>query len=142
MEKIFSIHEIGSLASEVWELLKHEETKVIALHGQMGAGKTTFTAALIKAMGSPDAGSSPTFSIINQYQDANGIPIYHMDWYRLDDAEEIILAGGEDTLYSGNWCVVEWPEKAPELLPENAIHITLTPESNDKRKLVVIIPEH
>jgi tRNA threonylcarbamoyladenosine biosynthesis protein TsaE len=142
MEKKYGIDELNDLAFLVWESLKNEESRVIALHGEMGAGKTTFSAALIKAMGSSDAGSSPTFSIINQYRNANGTPIFHMDWYRLDDEEEVMQAGGEDTLYSGHWCLVEWSEKAPALLPDNTIHISLALEPDGKRKLVLRKPEH
>jgi tRNA threonylcarbamoyladenosine biosynthesis protein TsaE len=140
LENTFSLRELGIVAEKAWQIINHGNSRVIALHGEMGAGKTTFTASLLKAMGSPDAASSPTFSIINQYKDPIGTPIYHMDWYRLDDEEEILQTGAEDLLYSGNWCLVEWSEKAPGLLPENTIHIFLSLEPDNRRTLKLSAP--
>jgi tRNA threonylcarbamoyladenosine biosynthesis protein TsaE len=140
LEETFSLVELNQVAGTVWQGIKHGKSRVIALHGKMGAGKTTFTTALIKIMGSPDAGSSPTFSIINQYRDALGNPIYHMDWYRLDDEEEILQTGAEEVMYSGSWCIVEWSEKAPALLPENTIHIFLSHQTDGRRTLKIIGP--
>lgn len=98
---------------------------VVAFHGDMGVGKTTFISALCKQLGSTDAMSSPTFAIINEYDTAEGRIIYHMDWYRLKNEEEAIEAGIEDALLSGHLCLVEWPNRAPGLLPENTLHIYL-----------------
>jgi tRNA threonylcarbamoyladenosine biosynthesis protein TsaE len=137
MELLYSLLELPKVAGTVWELLKNEKSRTIALHGKMGAGKTTFVTALLKQMGSPDAGSSPTFSIINQYVDRDGHPVYHMDWYRLEGEEEIIQAGCEDVLYSGHWSLVEWSEKAPDLLPEDTRHIFLLWEGLETRKLIL-----
>lgn len=137
MELIYSLLELPNVAETVWTILKNGKSRSVALHGEMGAGKTTFVNALLKKMGSPDAGSSPTFSIINQYVDSDGCPVYHMDWYRLKDEEEIIQAGCQDVLYSGHWTLVEWSEKAPDLLPGNTWHIYLSFTAMEKRKLVL-----
>ncbi len=112
-----------------------DKTRVIAFHAEMGAGKTTLVSALLKQLGSADVVGSPTFSIINQYQTSNGQTIYHMDWYRLKDEEEAIEAGVEDALYSGQLCLVEWPERAAGLLPPNALHLAIETTGENQRKL-------
>jgi ATPase, YjeE family len=109
--------------------------KVFALHGEMGAGKTTFIHALCEVMQVKDNISSPTFSIINQYNTADGKLIYHMDLYRIKDENEAVQAGVEDCLYSGNTCFVEWPDKAPALFPDDTLHITITSAGDNTRKL-------
>lgn len=113
------------------------EKKVIALHGNMGAGKSTFVHAICDALGVADAVSSPTFSIINEYSSANGDTIYHIDLYRLKDEAEAVNAGVEDCLYSRNLCFVEWPEIIPDLLPEDALHCYLTVKGNNERMLQI-----
>jgi len=108
---------------------------VLAFHGEMGAGKTTFIHALCGVMGVKGAVSSPTFSIINQYTAAAGDTIYHMDLYRLKDANEAVNAGVEDCLYSQSICLVEWPEKAPGIFPDDTLHITIISTGTDTRKI-------
>ncbi len=119
----FSLAELDIVVARVAEIIG--KNKVVAFHGEMGAGKTTFISALCKALGSTDTVGSPTFSIINQYNTVNGKSIYHMDWYRIKDEEEAIQAGVEDALYSGNVCLVEWPEKAAGLLPDDTLHLCI-----------------
>ena len=119
--------------------------KVIALHGQMGAGKTTFVHAVCKVLKVNSNISSPTFSIINEYSTSNGENIYHIDLYRLKSEREAVNAGVEDCLYSGNLCLVEWPEITPALFPEDTVHCwielqpPLTPpkEGNDNSELAM-----
>ena len=111
--------------------------KVFAFHGEMGAGKTTFIHALCEGMGVKDVVSSPTFSIINQYKAGNGQTIYHMDLYRIKDESEALNAGVEDCLYSGNTCLVEWPEKAPGIFPDDTLHISITYVDDNTRKLQI-----
>ena len=131
----FSLDEI---ASAVKELLAHVgEAKVLAFHGEMGAGKTTFIEAICRAWGVEDHTGSPTFSIINEYQTADGQPVYHMDLYRLKDEAEAIQAGVEDCLYSGFRCLVEWPEKAPGIFPPDTVHIWLKLTGGGTRRLEI-----
>lgn len=129
---------LDQLEETIWQLLPHfTHSSVIAFHGEMGAGKTTFISALCRAMDVKKAASSPTFSIINQYQTGGGPAIYHMDWYRLKDEEEAIQAGVEDALYSGYLCLVEWPEKAPGLLPADTLHVQLEAVDSQTRKITL-----
>jgi tRNA threonylcarbamoyladenosine biosynthesis protein TsaE len=119
-----SIDGLNDFANSFWHLVN--EAKLFAFHGEMGAGKTTLITALCKEKGVKDVISSPTFSIINEYcflQNDSKKKIYHLDLYRLNSMEEIIQAGVEDCIYSGDICFIEWPEKAPELLKENTVHI-------------------
>jgi tRNA threonylcarbamoyladenosine biosynthesis protein TsaE len=102
----------------------------------MGAGKTTFIHALCKAKAVSSTVGSPTFSIINEYSYPNGI-IEHIDLYRLKDAREAVGAGVEDILYSGNICLVEWPERMPDLFPENTVNVFLESIDQQIRRLRV-----
>ena len=111
--------------------------KVIAFHGEMGAGKTTFITAVCKALQVKDTLSSPTFSIINEYRSGDGAIVFHMDLYRLKDEEEAINAGVEEALYSGNLSLVEWPEKIPGIFPIDTVHCYLTSVNDNERKLQI-----
>lgn len=133
MEVIFSLQEINEVAKIVMEQLGSK--KVIALHGQMGAGKTTFTHAFCDELAVIDVVSSPTFSIINQYKTKAGKTIFHLDLYRLKDEEEAINAGVEDCLYSGDICLVEWPERIPTIFPENTLHVKIEVVNASQRRI-------
>lgn len=114
------------------EFLKEIGTNtLVALYGQMGAGKTTFTTAVCKQLGVvEDAVSSPTFAIVNEYRTANGAPMYHFDFYRIERPEEALDIGLYDYLDSGALCIMEWPENIEPLLPEETlrVHITVHPD--------------
>lgn len=136
MEWEFSLNNIHDVAKAFWEAFP--EQKVFAFHGQMGAGKTTFIQALCKVKDVKDVTGSPTFSIINEYEylcEGTKRAIFHMDLYRLKDKEEAEQAGVEDVLYSGEICLVEWPEKAPEVFPEDTVHVYIDAISSEKRRL-------
>jgi tRNA threonylcarbamoyladenosine biosynthesis protein TsaE len=136
MELIFSLNTIKETATEFWKIAGH--AKVIALYGEMGAGKTTFIHALCDVKGVKDPVTSPTFSIINEYTyTANGTAqkIFHIDLYRLKDEEEAIQAGIADCLYSDAICLVEWPEKAPGILPAATLHVFIKVIDSANRKL-------
>ena len=135
MEVIFSLNEIESAAENL--LGQTGNYKVFAFHGEMGAGKTTFIHALCQAMGVEDIVSSPTFSIINEYKTKQRQTVYHMDLYRIKDENEAINAGVEDCLYSGNICLVEWPDKAAGILPDNTLHLYITSIADNTRKLKI-----
>ena len=135
MELNFTLETIAAAATQFIKAVG--QNKVIALHGEMGAGKTTFVHAVCHALGVNDQVSSPTYTIINQYQTANGEIIYHLDLYRLRNEEEAIQAGAEDCLHTGSWCFVEWPENAPGIFPDNTLHITLSTVEINRRKLLI-----
>lgn len=135
MEYLFTLEEIDRVAEDFWQ--KTHPAHLFAFHGNLGAGKTTFIKALCKAKGVKDVVSSPTFSLINQYllRDKNGgeKTLYHLDLYRIKDEEEAVQAGIEDCLYSGDVCLVEWPEKIPGLLPDDTLHVYLNPMGKDRK---------
>ena len=133
MEVNFTLDKIDAAAKQFLSITHNN--KVFALYGAMGAGKTTFVHAVCEALGVEDAIGSPTFSIINQYQSGDGETIYHIDLYRLKDEEEAIRAGVEDCLYSGNYCFVEWPEKAMGIFPDSTLRVTIVPINANTRKL-------
>jgi tRNA threonylcarbamoyladenosine biosynthesis protein TsaE len=120
MEISFSLENIQEAAQQF--LLAIENKKVIALHAPMGTGKTTFVQAICKVLQVNSNISSPTFSIINTYSTINNETVYHIDLYRLKSESEAIQAGVEDCLYSGNFCLVEWPEITPNIFPEDTVH--------------------
>ncbi len=117
--------DIGQSAVRFWETAGPH--KVFAVHGEMGAGKTTFIHALCEVKGVSGVIGSPSYSIINQY-DYPGGKIFHIDLYRLKDEEEAFRAGVEDALYSGEICLVEWPEKAPALFPPGTMDVFVQAE--------------
>jgi tRNA threonylcarbamoyladenosine biosynthesis protein TsaE len=133
MEVIFKLENIQEAAEIFLAAAGHKN--IFAFNGEMGAGKTTFIHALCEAMGVKGTISSPTFSIINQYTTAAGNTIYHMDLYRLKNENEAINAGVEDCLFSGDTCLVEWPEKAGGIFPDDTIHLSLTLIDSNTRKL-------
>lgn len=133
MDVIFSLDTIKQAAEQF--LTGIAGRQVLAFHGEMGAGKTTFIHALCEAMGVGDTISSPTFSIINQYESGDGRTVYHMDLYRIRDEQEAINAGVEDCLYSGDTCLVEWPERTPGIFPEDTLHVYIEALDTNTRKL-------
>ena len=115
-------------------LLDHSTSKLILFHGEMGAGKTTLIKSLVRHLGSTDAVSSPTFSLVNEYRGGEE-PMYHFDLYRLNDEEEAYAIGMEEYLDSGHWCFVEWPDKVSSILPDNATVVEIKALLNGKRSL-------
>jgi tRNA threonylcarbamoyladenosine biosynthesis protein TsaE len=133
MEYSYNLSEIDSIAQQI---INQNPEKVILFHGEMGIGKTTFIKALAKVLGVEKATSSPTFSLVNEYEAKEGL-VYHFDVYRLKNEQEAFDFGIEDYLYSGHWCFIEWAEKIPNLIPENHSVITLSMLENGNRKIIV-----
>ncbi len=102
------------------------DKRVVALYGEMGAGKTTFVRYLCQHLGVVDTVQSPTFSIINEYHTSSGDPLYHFDFYRIRKTEEVYDIGYEDYLYSGFWCFIEWPGMMDELLPSDTVVVRIS----------------
>jgi len=116
-------------------LSKTKEHKKFAFFGEMGVGKTTFIKELCEQLGVTDIVNSPSFAIVNEYQSANNEIIYHFDFYRIKNINEIYDFGYEEYFYSPNYCFVEWPEKIEHLLPEDFISVNIMEEENHKRKI-------
>ena len=107
---------------------------VVAFYGKMGAGKTTFIKALCESLGVEDVITSPTFAIVNEYTTAAGDPVYHFDFYRIKRLEEVYDMGYEDYFYqSGSLCLIEWPELIEQLLPDDALRVSITEQPDGTR---------
>lgn len=132
MEFIFSLNEIESVAQKVLDTKPNE---IILFHGDMGAGKTTFIKELCKKLGVTEPTSSPTFSLVNEYETLDNQLVYHFDFYRLKQETEALDMGVDEYLYSGNWCFIEWAENIPNLIPESHSIITIKALPNGKRVL-------
>jgi tRNA threonylcarbamoyladenosine biosynthesis protein TsaE len=133
MERIYTLSEIDEIARVLWETFPQK--KIYAFKGDMGSGKTSFIRALCHVKKVKEAVGSPTFSIINEYSFPEGI-IFHLDLYRLKDEAEAIRAGVEDCLFSGEICLVEWPDRAPGIFPEDTLGILLETINECTRKIV------
>ena len=132
---IDSLDELKDVAEAVVESL--EGRNVVALFGAMGAGKTTLISAIMEHLGSTDNVTSPTFALVNQYNTAANEPVYHFDFYRINRIEEAFDMGYEEYFYSDGLCLVEWPEKVEELLPDEVMKVTITPTSPTKRTITI-----
>ncbi|MBX9807772.1 MAG: tRNA (adenosine(37)-N6)-threonylcarbamoyltransferase complex ATPase subunit type 1 TsaE [Flavobacteriaceae bacterium] len=132
MNITFSLDEINEVAKQI---IAQNPNKVILLHGEMGVGKTTLIKALAKELGVNDATSSPTFSLVNEYQTIDNQIVYHFDFYRLNHEVEALDMGADEYLYSGNWCFIEWSEKIPNLVPDLHSVISIRLLSDGKRLL-------
>ena len=111
--------------------------KVFAFYGKMGAGKTTFIKAICEELGVDDVITSPTFAIINEYTSGEGESIYHFDFYRIKKLDEVYDMGYEDYFYSGCLCLIEWPELIEEVLPEDAVKVSIEEKTDGNRVVTV-----
>lgn len=116
-------------------LEKIGDNTLVAFFAPMGAGKTTFTTAICRALGVTDPVGSPTFAIVNEYMREDGEPMYHFDFYRINKLSEAIDIGLDDYLYSGYLCIMEWPENIEELLPEDTLRVSITVNPDQSRTL-------
>ncbi len=132
---IHSEEELTRVAELLLESL--EGRTVVALRGEMGAGKTTLVRALAEVMGVTDQVTSPTFALVNQYEGGQGERLYHFDFYRIDDVREAYDLGYEEYFYSGDLCLVEWPEKVEPLLPEELVEVHITVDSPTERTFTI-----
>tara|TARA_R110002049_G_scaffold177010_1_gene344143 strand:+ start:122 stop:586 length:465 start_codon:yes stop_codon:yes gene_type:complete len=135
IEFTYHLKDIDAIAASV---LEHLDSKTILFNGSMGAGKTTFINAVLRAMHSNDVATSPTFSIVNEYSLPND-KVYHFDFYRIENIDEAYNFGIEDYLSSNYWLFMEWPERIEELLPNDTNTITITDLEDNKRSLKLTI---
>lgn len=129
---ISEVTELPAVAREL--LLFAGDHRVFLFYGDMGAGKTTFIKALCAEMGVQETVSSPTFSIVNEYLFPEG-SVYHFDFYRLKNESEAFDLGYEDYLFSGQYCLIEWPEKISSLIPRKVVKVTLELLDDEKRSI-------
>ena len=132
---IESIESIHDTAREFIGLIV--ENTVFAFNGKMGAGKTTFIKAISEVMGVKETVNSPTFSIVNEYEAADGRIIYHFDCYRITKTQEALDLGAEEYLYSGNLCFIEWSENMAPLLPDSLVNVDIEEQEDGKREIKI-----
>ena len=116
-----------------------QQGRIFAFFGKMGSGKTTFIKSLCEELGVEDTINSPTFAIVNEYEDRDANTIYHFDFYRIKSLAEVYNMGYEEYFYSNAYCFLEWPELVEELLPEEHIRVDITENSDGTRELKVTI---
>ena len=129
-----SIKELDGIAKQL--IQSHLKERIFAFYGKMGAGKTTFIKSICKILGTEEIVTSPTFSIVNQYNTKNGENLFHFDFYRIKKTEEVMDIGYEDYFYSGSYCFIEWPEMIEELLPENFVYVKIEADEKGNERLI------
>ena len=142
--KQITIKDINSIEQAAREFIDYIsssdeiQSNIFAFYGKMGAGKTTFITALCHELGvKEDVVNSPTFTIVNEYKSAKGFPIYHFDFYRLNKPQEAYDIGIEEYFASNGLCLMEWPEKIEEILPESTVRVNIE-ELPDKSRILSI----
>lgn len=133
---IKSINEIEKTAEAFIQLIG--DKTVFAFNGNMGAGKTTFIKAICEKMGVTQTVNSPTFSIVNEYEAADGRIIYHFDCYRINKIQEALDLGAEEYLYSGHLCFIEWSENIAPILPDHLVQVNISETDNQARNIEII----
>jgi tRNA threonylcarbamoyladenosine biosynthesis protein TsaE len=128
-----SPEELEDAAQSLAEMLN--QMPVAVFYGAMGVGKTTFIKVLCRILGITEIVSSPSFAIINEYSRSDGDPVYHFDLYRLKQPEELLDIGSDEYFYSGYICLIEWPEKAGEYLPQEAVKIVMNELPDGSRQI-------
>ncbi len=132
---IDSLSQLSTVAQTILEELRGRY--IVLFRGEMGAGKSTLIREIVAQKGSTDSVSSPTFAIVNEYRDAHQEPIYHFDMYRISKIEEALDFGCEEYLSSGDLCLIEWPERIEELLPDDVMTVEIIVESPKERTFII-----
>lgn len=131
---IFNLENLPQVAKEFIE--SFGDDRIFLFEGEMGSGKTTFIAEVCRQLGADDDFGSPTFSLVNEYADSEGNPIYHFDLYRIDSPQEALDMGAEEYLNSGEICFVEWPDRLENLVPEDARYVSIEVNPDGSRTLI------
>ncbi len=134
--RVKSIEELDRVAEEL--INSFPAYRIFTLSGPMGSGKTTLIQALCRQLNVMDIVNSPTFSIVNEYLTNSGKSVYHFDLYRLRKAEELMDIGYEDYFYSGDYCFIEWPELAADLIPDENVHLEIKVEETFLERLITV----
>ena len=136
---INGIEDYPQAAREFVQLL--DKGRIFAFYGKMGSGKTTFIKSICEELGVEDTINSPTFAIVNEYEDREQNTIYHFDFYRIKSLEEVYNMGYEEYLYGDAICFMEWPELIEELLPEETVKVLVEEKENGSRSVKIIFAE-
>lgn len=131
--------ELPEVAEKLLENFPQE--RVFAFYGKMGAGKTTFIKVLCGTLEVMDVVTSPTFALINEYLTEQGASVFHFDFYRIEKVSEAADIGFDEYLYSGDYCLIEWPEKVETLLPERHVRVVIAEQEDGTRKLEAALIE-
>ena len=135
--KEVGLHDLDQVAAQILELAGR--WTVWLFHGEMGSGKTTLIKRVGRKLGVTDAMSSPTFSIVNEYLTAGGKSVYHFDFYRIKNESEAFDIGSEEYFYSGDLCLIEWPEKIPSLIPAEHANVYITVDNDNQRTIALSV---
>ncbi|RZK20138.1 MAG: tRNA (adenosine(37)-N6)-threonylcarbamoyltransferase complex ATPase subunit type 1 TsaE [Pedobacter sp.] len=128
-----AVNDLSDLPQVAKQLLAFASNeKIFIFEGDMGAGKTTFIKTFCKVLGVEDVVSSPTYSIVNEYESPNG-SIFHFDFYRIKDIQEAYDLGYEEYFYGGGTCLIEWPERVAELLPDHFVKVEIAIIDENRR---------
>ena len=139
-ENIFTIHSLEEYPTAAkWFTTFLQQGNIFAFYGKMGTGKTTFIKSLCEELGVEDTINSPTFAIVNEYEDREANTIFHFDFYRIKSLTEVYNMGYEEYFYSNAYCFIEWPELVEELLPEEHIRVDITEDVDGSRTIKVTI---
>ena len=134
MNKNYDLTEVPTIAAQIIATVAE---KTLLFYGEMGVGKTTLIKEICSQLGVTDNISSPTFSLVNEYQTTRNEQVYHFDFYRITDETEALDIGIDDYFYNNNWCLIEWPQNIKNLLPLNAVEIHLSMAANGKRNILI-----
>ncbi len=132
MNKNYSLEDLSLIAAEI---ISSAKSKTLLFYGEMGVGKTTLIKEICKELKVQDSISSPTFSLVNEYQTSTNEKVFHFDFYRIKDLEEALDMGIEEYFYNNDWCLIEWPGNIENLLPLEAVEVNLTILDNRKRNI-------
>lgn len=130
-------YQLNDLKSVAETLINTVNSKTLLFYGEMGVGKTTLIKEIAAKLGVLEVTSSPTFSLVNEYQGTHSY-VFHFDFYRIEDEEEVYDIGIEDYFYQDAWCLVEWPEKIPNSIPDDAVTIQLSKNTDDSRTIEIL----
>ncbi|PQJ74528.1 tRNA (adenosine(37)-N6)-threonylcarbamoyltransferase complex ATPase subunit type 1 TsaE [Polaribacter gangjinensis] len=130
-------YDLSDLTAIATKIIATVPKKTLLFYGEMGVGKTTLIKEICLQLGVVDNISSPTFSLVNEYQTTNNERVYHFDFYRIIDETEALDIGIDDYFYNNDWCLIEWPQNIKNLLPLNAVEIQLSMAANGKRNILI-----
>lgn len=133
-----SIDDLPAVTKQIFDFAG--DKKIWLFFGDMGAGKTTLIKNICQQLGTIDVVSSPSFSLVNEYRIQNGDKIFHFDFYRIKSEEEAMDIGVDEYFQSNDFCLIEWPEKIPSLIPDEYLSVNISVNSNNKR--IITLTHH